>query len=145
MAPELLIGLFIGLLAGLAIGWLAAGRKSAGAALAMEAARAAHQEEKSGLQRQLEQAQQRADGLARELSDRKAELAAEQERARHAQLRLDEQKVELERLQERMAKEFEAIANRVLEQRGKALSSEHQEKLGLILKPLQDRIGEFQR
>ncbi|MBK7944308.1 MAG: DNA recombination protein RmuC [Flavobacteriales bacterium] len=37
------------------------------------------------------------------------------------------------------------MANRLLEERGKALNEQHQEKLGLILGPLQERIGEFQQ
>jgi DNA recombination protein RmuC len=57
---------------------------------------------------------------------------------------LEEQKAELQQLQERMTTEFENIANRLLSQRGKELNEQQQEKLGTILKPLQERIKDFE-
>ena len=81
------------------------------------------------------------DGLVR-LS---GQLATEQERARGLLAKLNEQKIELEQLQGRMTKEFELIANKLLTERGKELNAQQQEKLGDILKPLNERIGEFQK
>ena len=71
-------------------------------------------------------------------------LATEQERGRGLVQRLEEQKVELEQLQARMTVEFENIANRLLSQRGKELNEQQQVKLDLILKPLQERIKDFE-
>lgn len=138
------LGLIIGLLVGIAIGWFIASRRGDGAEQAMEMARVAHAEEKASLQQQLAQAQQRADGYARESSETKAQLAAEQERSRALSTRLEEQKEELERLQARMTTEFENIANRLLAQRGKELNEQQQERLTGILKPLQERIKDFE-
>lgn len=73
-----------------------------------------------------------------------AALATEQERGRGLAARLEEQKAELQQLQERMTTEFENIANRLLSQRGKELNEQQQEKLGTILKPLQERIKDFE-
>jgi len=138
------LGLFIGLLIGIAIGWFIASRKGDGAAQANELVRSAHNEEKAALQQQVASVQARADAHAREAAEAKAMLAAEQERGRHAQLRLQEQKAEIEKLQQRMATEFENIANRLLAQRGKELNEQQQERLTGILKPLQERIKEFE-
>ena len=91
----------------------------------------------------------------RELSDeRQAErdrvtelsgmLSAEQERNRGLAERLEHQKAELEALQQRMTTEFENIANRLLTQRGRELNEQQQEKLGDLLKPLHERIREFE-
>lgn len=74
-----------------------------------------------------------------------AALSTEQERNRGLATRLEEQKAELERLQERLTSEFENIANRLLADRGRALNEQHQEKLTTILKPLQERLNEFQQ
>lgn len=71
-------------------------------------------------------------------------LATEQERGRGLTQRLQEQKTELEQLQARMTVEFENIANRLLSQRGKELNEQQQVKLDLILKPLQERIKDFE-
>ncbi|HRD51729.1 MAG TPA: DNA recombination protein RmuC [Flavobacteriales bacterium] len=138
------MGLIIGLLIGIAIGWFIASRKGDGAAQAVEMARVAHAEEKASLQQQLAQAQLRADGYARESSEAKAQLAAEQERSRALATRLEEQKEELERMQARMTTEFENIANRLLALRGKELNEQQQERLTGILKPLQERIKDFE-
>lgn len=138
------LGLFIGLLIGIAIGWFIASRKGAGAAQAADLMRSAHNEEKAALQQQVASMQARADAHAREAAEAGALLATEQERGRHAQLRLQEQKTEIEQLQQRMATEFENIANRLLAQRGKELNEQQQERLTGILKPLQERIKEFE-
>lgn len=71
-------------------------------------------------------------------------LAAEEERGRALATRLEEQKAELEVLQKRMTTEFENIANRLLAERGKALNEQQQERLSTILKPLQERIKDFE-
>ncbi|MBK7239768.1 MAG: DNA recombination protein RmuC [Flavobacteriales bacterium] len=73
-----------------------------------------------------------------------AEIAREQQKTQGLQEKLEAQKAELEELQTRMTTEFENIANRLLSQRGKELQEQQSEKLGTILKPLQERIVEFQ-
>ncbi len=70
--------------------------------------------------------------------------AQEQERARNLDSKLNEQKTELEQLQTRMTTEFENIANRLLAERGKELNAQQQVKLTDILKPLQERIKDFE-
>lgn len=74
-----------------------------------------------------------------------ASLATEQERVRHLHERLESQRTELEALQARMTTEFENIANRLLTQRGRELNEQQQERLGHLLKPLQERIEGFQK
>lgn len=71
-------------------------------------------------------------------------LSQEQEHGRGLARQLTEQKAELEQLQARMTTEFENIANRLLAERGKELNVQQQEKLGDILKPLQERIKDFE-
>lgn len=72
-------------------------------------------------------------------------LATEQERGRGLDQQLERQRIELQELQSRLTKEFEHIADRLLLQRGKELQEQHQHKLGDIIKPLQERIVEFQQ
>ncbi|WKZ66199.1 MAG: DNA recombination protein RmuC [Flavobacteriales bacterium] len=141
MLTGILIGLLLGILAGFGV---QAWRSKGALEEAVAGLRATHQDEKASLQEQLAQAQERGDARAREAAGIGAQLAAEQQRSAHAQQRLQEQKAEIEQLQERMTKEFELIANRLLEDRGKALNAQHQEKLGTLLQPLQQRIREFE-
>ncbi len=115
-------------------------------------------EKEEALRQVGERARSERDDLTKRLDDSSAEvrtksddvvrlsglLSQEQERGRGLALKLNEQKAELEQLQTRMTTEFENIANRLLAERGKELNAQQQEKLGTLLKPLQDRIVEFQ-
>ncbi|HRH38684.1 MAG TPA: DNA recombination protein RmuC, partial [Flavobacteriales bacterium] len=95
-------------------------------------------------QRRLDEQARATEERTREAMQLNAQLAAEQERGRALGLRLEEQKAELEQLQTRMTTEFENIANRLLTQRGKELNEQQQLKLGDILKPLHERIKDFE-
>ncbi len=137
-----LVGLLAGALAGVAVhAWWARQR----ADRALEALRAQAEREKQDLHQRLSRAEAATDARSQQVIELTRTLAAEQQRSAHAQQRLNEQKTELEQLQARMTREFELIAGRLLEERGKALNTQHQERLGLILEPLQKRINEFQK
>lgn len=138
---SLLVGLFAGLLIG-ALGYAWWSRQRGSDALAP--IREAHAQEKADLQRRLAEQTQVTEERTREAMQLNAQLAGEQERGRGLARRLEEQKVELEQLQVRMTTEFENIANRLLSQRGKELNEQQQEKLGLILKPLNEKIKDFE-
>jgi len=104
-----------------------------------------HEREKADLERRISDAGNSLEERTGRIVQLNSELATEQERGRALAARLQEQKAELEQLQARMTTEFENIANRLLTQRGRELNDQQQEKLGTILKPLQERITEFQR
>lgn len=163
-------GLLVGLILGCALGAFIFHLWSRGRALESLNRLALEREQERGqFARQLgekeealrqvgERARSERDDLTKRLDDSSAEvrtksddvvrlsglLSQEQERGRGLALKLNEQKAELEQLQTRMTTEFENIANRLLAERGKELNAQQQEKLGTLLKPLQDRIVEFQ-
>lgn len=58
--------------------------------------------------------------------------------------RLNAQKQEVEQLQEKFKTEFKNIANELLEDKSKRFTEQNQEKLGEILKPLNERIKSFE-
>ncbi len=58
--------------------------------------------------------------------------------------KLDEQKAELENLQEKFTKEFENLANKIFEEKSSKFTNQNKENLIDILKPLQDRIKDFE-
>lgn len=137
--------LLLGLLAGVVLGalffaWWS--KQRSGDALAP--VREAHEREKADLQQRLNEQARAADERTREAMQLHAQLAAEQQRGKGLLERLEQQKAELEQLQARMTTEFENIANRLLSQRGKELNEQQQEKLGTILKPLHDKIKDFE-
>lgn len=137
----LLIGLLTGIMAGfLASVWWSRRRAEEDRKALMEA----HRIEKTELTRRMERAERDATETRASVVGLSSSLAAEEERSRSLQSRLQEQKAEVEQLQARMTTEFENIANRLLTERGKVLNDQQQERLGTLLKPLQERIRDFE-
>lgn len=61
------------------------------------------------------------------------------------QRRHAEQKEELNHLQEKFNKEFQVLANKILEEKSKKFTSQNQENLKTILDPLQEKIRLFEK
>jgi len=141
-AVSLLLGLLFGVLVG-AVGFAfwQRGRDIGAAQLLREQ----HAQERADLERRLNEHAQLANDRTREAMDRNAQLACEVERNRGLQEKLDNQKADLEKAQARMTTEFEVIANKLLTARGKELNEQQQEKLGTILRPLNDSIQKFEK
>ena len=159
----LLPGILLGALAGAAVAWAWWRGKlqalAARQALEAEQQRGQLEQRLAGLDEALKQrteqnAQLRAEHKAAldakvaeqastsaELLRVSAELAREQQRGNGLQAKLQEQKAELDQLHARLTTEFENIANKLLADRGKALNDQQQERLGTLLKPLQERIN----
>jgi DNA recombination protein RmuC len=138
---SLILGLLIGLIAGgIAYAWYARGLQNT----TLEDARRQQAQERADLEQRLAEHARTITERTTEVVQLNGSLATERERNRGLLERLEEQKAELEQLQARMTTEFENIANRLLTQRGKELNEQQQEKLGIIVKPLQDRIREFE-
>lgn len=86
----------------------------------------------------LEHATQRAGDLEKELATLNADY-------RNLQERLNDQKQELEELQNRFRIEFKNLANDILEEKSKKFTEQNREKLDALLKPLGEKINEFQK
>ncbi|MBK9512400.1 MAG: DNA recombination protein RmuC [Flavobacteriales bacterium] len=132
-----MVGLLAGVLAAL---YWKQGQESS----AVELLKQEHGASRSEWEHQVQEERTVAEDRMREVVRLSAAMAAEQERGRGLEHQLERQRTELEQLQVRMTTEFEHIADRLLLQRGKELQEQHQNKLGDILKPLQERILEFQ-
>ncbi|GGG59366.1 DNA recombination protein RmuC [Bizionia arctica] len=61
------------------------------------------------------------------------------------QEKLQEQKAEVEKLQEKFSKEFENLANRILEEKSKKFTTQNKDNLDAILKPLEEKIKHFEK
>lgn len=61
------------------------------------------------------------------------------------QSKLDEQKGEVEKIQEKFTKEFENLANKIFEDKSSKFTSQNKENLDQILKPLNDKIKDFEK
>ena len=57
----------------------------------------------------------------------------------------DEQKTEVEKLQEKFTKEFENLANRILDEKSTKFTEQNQKNIKNILNPLQEKIQLFEK
>ena len=59
--------------------------------------------------------------------------------------KLKEQKSEVENLQEKFSKDFEILANKILEEKSEKFTTKNKENIAQILTPLQERIQSFEK
>jgi len=71
--------------------------------------------------------------------------AALESRYQALEEKLQLQKTELNELQERFQKDFELVANKILEEKTEKFTEQNKKNLDSILSPLKERIGEFQK
>ncbi len=60
-------------------------------------------------------------------------------------LRLEEQKSDIENLQEKFTKDFEILANKILEEKSTKFTAKNKENIEQILNPLQEKIQSFEK
>ncbi|HQZ44420.1 MAG TPA: DNA recombination protein RmuC, partial [Flavobacteriales bacterium] len=136
-----LFGLFAGILIGAVAFAFWYRKRDAGM---LDIVRAQYDKERKDLEQRIEREVRENNTRTEQTRLLSADVAREQQKTQGLHEKLEAQKAELEALQVRMTTEFENIANRLLSQRGKELQEQQSEKLGTILKPLQERIVEFQ-
>jgi DNA recombination protein RmuC len=131
----------------------------AGAFLGNLFARLKHKSETGTLEERISQLQDREEKLSerfesalneRELIRKDKDFLNEELVRRNAEnknllQKLEEQKEDLEKLQEKFTKEFENLANKILDNKSEKFTKQNAEKLDIILKPLQEKIEKFEK
>ncbi|PWI30448.1 DNA recombination protein RmuC [Flavobacteriaceae bacterium LYZ1037] len=74
-----------------------------------------------------------------------SELTRRNTEYENLQEKIKEQKAEVEKLQEKFSKEFENLANRILDEKSKKFTSQNKDNLDAILKPLEEKIKHFEK
>ncbi|MEX0996864.1 MAG: DNA recombination protein RmuC [Flavobacteriaceae bacterium] len=92
----------------------------------------------TGLEQERETIRCDKDALAVELTRRNADFD-------NLKQRNEEQKAEVEKLQERFQKEFENLANKILDEKSTKFTNQNKENIDAILKPLQEKIQHFEK
>lgn len=72
------------------------------------------------------------------------ELAIKNEQSKTLQQKLNENKEEVEKLQDKFTKEFENLANKILEEKSNKFTLQNKENIQSILNPLQEKIKTFE-
>ena len=83
--------------------------------------------------------------LRREKEFSSIELARKNEELKNLQLKLNENKEEVEKLQEKFTKEFENLANKILDEKSNKFTEQNKKNIKDILNPLQEKIQTFEK
>lgn len=79
------------------------------------------------------------------LSETEQSLASARQHFKDQENRLNEQKQEFEDLNKRFNTEFENLANKILDEKSKKFTDQNKENLENVLKPLRERIKDFEK
>lgn len=85
------------------------------------------------------------DAIRQEKETLSAELVRKQADFDHLKQKNEEQKAEVEKLQEKFTKEFENLANKILDEKSTKFTNQNKENIDAILKPLQEKIQHFEK
>ena len=110
-----------------------------------EQLKAQFQTERNQLKKSFLQLTSEKDNLQREKESLAIHLAKKENDFDNLLERNKEQKQEVEQLQEKFTKEFENLANKILEEKTVKFTEQNKENLKNILSPLQDRIQLFEK
>ncbi len=144
-----MVFLVVGALAGFAVAFFFLRSKSQGElSTAAEKARLLEQtntELKSEMRLLAENNEARLTAERRRVEQLTHELAASQTDNSNLHQKLREQKEQLEQLNQRFAKEFENLANRILDEKSQKFTEQNRSNLNVILNPLKEKIKEFEQ
>ncbi|WP_422091273.1 DNA recombination protein RmuC [Tenacibaculum ovolyticum] len=82
--------------------------------------------------------------IRREKEFSSIELARKNEEFKNLQLKLNDNKEEVEKLQDKFTKEFENLANKILDEKSSKFTLQNKENIQSILNPLQEKIKIFE-
>lgn len=133
----LLIGAFIGNL------FARLKHKSETAQLDERIAQSRAQEDK--LQERFEAVLNEREAIRKEKDFLNSELVKRNAEFENLEARNKEQKAEVEKLQEKFTKEFENLANKILDEKSTKFTKQNKESLELILNPLSEKIKTFEK
>lgn len=144
--------LLVGLVVGVLLGWLLgkAGVQSVReeqrtAVQALESERSALAERARQLEQQLQEGRSRQEQDRQQQLELNGKLSEAVTLNRNLQEKLQSQRAELEALQDRFTKEFENLANRILEEKSQKFVEQNRNNLDVILNPLKEKIRDFEQ
>jgi len=101
--------------------------------------------EKMALDKQLQQTVQEKENIRNEKEAINIQLTKKEVDFENLWQRNKEQKEEVEKLQEKFTKEFENLANKILDEKSSKFTEQNKENMKNILSPLQDKIHLFEK
>ena len=102
-------------------------------------------EQQLSLKESIEKIENEREDIRREKEFLHSELTRKQADFENLSEKHQEQKAEVEKLQEKFTKEFENLANKILDEKSSKFTLQNKENIDAILKPLQDKIQNFEK
>ena len=93
---------------------------------------------------QISELKQELDSIRERNSSLEIKLAREKANSDNLEQKIKEQKEEVEKLQEKFTKEFENLANKILDEKSEKFTKSNKENIENILTPLNKKIKEFE-
>lgn len=140
----LIILIIVFLSIGGVIGYFISNLKQKAAISSLEERLRSFTEKEIKLFKDIENLEQERESIRTEKDHLSIELTRRNADFENLKLRSDEQKAEVEKLQERFQKEFENLANKILDEKSNKFTNQNKENLDAILKPLQEKIKSFE-
>ncbi|WP_428740356.1 DNA recombination protein RmuC [Tenacibaculum sp.] len=101
--------------------------------------------QKKEVQERFTEKSKETEEIRREKEFSAIELARKNEELKNLQLKLNENKEEVEKLQEKFTKEFENLANKILDEKSNKFTEQNKKNIKDILNPLQEKIQTFEK
>jgi DNA recombination protein RmuC len=137
--------LITGMGIGAGIAWLIASFKFSSKNQDATTAIRVEQEKTKALQQQLQEIKRELEKERAAVLEINNNLAATEADYRNVQEKLNEQKKEIETIQEKFTVQFKNLANDILEEKTKKFTEQNKTNLYDLLKPLGEKIGEFEK
>ncbi|HEA30642.1 MAG TPA: DNA recombination protein RmuC [Leeuwenhoekiella sp.] len=96
-------------------------------------------------ERQFQETQDEKNNLLSEISSVQQNLTRRNVELEHLKQRMTEKTGELEELQARFTRDFELVANKILDEKSTKFTLQNKENLDSILKPLHEKINSFEK
>jgi DNA recombination protein RmuC len=142
---EILIYIIVALLIGFVIGNLLAKGSLESLRTSLKDNQKALEDTKNDTSRTINQLKQEAKDIQTEKEDILRVNIRQDEAIKNFKEKLDTQKEEVENLQKKFTKEFENLANKILEEKSTKFTEQNSKNLQEILKPLQSNIDKFEK
>lgn len=101
--------------------------------------------EKANKENSISELQKNIDSIRNEKEIINIELTKKESEINNLQIKLTEHKDEVEKLQEKFSKDFEILANKILEEKSEKFTTKNKENIAQILNPLQEKIQSFEK
>ncbi|TDQ25557.1 DNA recombination protein RmuC [Tenacibaculum caenipelagi] len=101
--------------------------------------------QKKEVQERFTEKSKETEEIRREKEFSAIELARKNEELKNLQLKLNENKEEVEKLQDKFTKEFENLANKILDEKSNKFTEQNKKNIKDILNPLQEKIQTFEK